>query len=94
MRRSPWRSPAAAAEVADGDGLHEQSQQQGQQSQHEQHLEAAAEAVLADRGCWPGDCARLAGEADIIASECPVVSRQAGGLSKRGSGAPALFGWP
>ena len=79
MRRSTWRSPAAAPEAADEDGLaaQPQPQQQDQQSRHEQQLQALAEAALADRGCWPGDCARLAGGADIIASECPSASRQA-----------------
>lgn len=36
---------------------------------HDPELDAAAETALADRGCWPADCARLAGQADIIASE-------------------------
>ncbi|PRW58809.1 kinase [Chlorella sorokiniana] len=37
---------------------------------HDPELDAAAEAALADKGCWPADCARLAGEADIIALTC------------------------
>lgn len=36
---------------------------------HDPELDAAAEAALADKGCWPADCSRLAGEADIIARE-------------------------
>ena len=36
---------------------------------HDPELDAAAEAVLADRGCWPADSARLATQADIIAGE-------------------------
>lgn len=36
---------------------------------HDPELDAAAEAALADKGCWPADCARLAGQADIIARE-------------------------
>jgi len=59
-------------------------QQAGQQQHHHQlsahhphdpELEAAAEAVLADRGCWLQDSARLAAEADIIAGELAEAGR-------------------
>lgn len=62
LRRKPWGSHARHAE-----------QQGGGQApcwpghQHDWELEAAAEAALADRGCWGQDSARLAAEADIIA---------------------------
>lgn len=65
LRRKPWGSHARHAE-----------QQGGGQApcwpghQHDWELEAAAEAALADRGCWGQDSARLAAEADIIAVTC------------------------
>lgn len=72
LRRRPWGSskPAAPLPQQDGEGAPwaaDGSQQQPAQQQQGSELEAAAEAVLADRGCWPQDVARLAAEADIIA---------------------------
>jgi hypothetical protein len=73
LRRQPWpaRKAAAPAEPSQqqvGDGQREAAQQAAPDLQQQQGvLDAAAEAVLADRGCWPHDSARLAAEADIIA---------------------------
>ncbi|KAL4434238.1 hypothetical protein ABPG75_000679 [Micractinium tetrahymenae] len=67
LRRKPWGGHA------------QQAQQQGGQQQpcwpppshpHDSELEAAAEAALADRGCWGQDSSRLAAEADVIAVTC------------------------
>lgn len=74
---------AAAQQAAAQQGQQQPESQQGQLSApqdvqqpavrlhqaHDPELDAAAEAALADKGCWPADCARLAGEADIIARE-------------------------
>lgn len=74
LRRQPWpaRQAPAHAEPAQqqaGNGQQQAAQEAPtDQQQKQQHaLDAAAEAVLADRGCWPHDSARLAAEADIIA---------------------------
>ena len=57
---------------------------------HDPELDAAAESVLEDRGCWPTDCARLAGEADIIACEEP----RGGACASRCAGKPLCKALP
>lgn len=66
LRRKPWASHTEQAEQQNG-GQQPCWPSPGCQQQSE--LEAAADAALADRGCWGPDTARLAAEADIVAGE-------------------------
>ncbi|KAL4418773.1 hypothetical protein ABPG77_010378 [Micractinium sp. CCAP 211/92] len=67
LRRKPWGRQARHAEQQDaGQALCRPFPG----CQPDPGLEAAAEAALADRGCWGQDSARLAAEADIIAVTC------------------------
>lgn len=83
LRRKPWGSHTRHAEQQDaGQALCRPFPG----CQPDPGLEAAAEAALADRGCWGQDSARLAAEADIIAGMLARVVAAGGWMERGGSG--------
>ena len=60
------------------------------QQPHDPELDAAAEAALADKGCWPADSARLAGQADIVAGAAGAGRAGLQGIGANAASTPAL----
>lgn len=83
LRRRPWHGQGSRRQLHQQPGQQQQRQAAAEDAMQptesqalegfDPSLDAAAEAVLADRGCWPRDCGRLAAEADVIAG-APLTS--------------------